>query len=242
MQNLRNNSHGLKQDSTKAEASRTAFLAHLQRWRTTLHDRLTDAADPAARNAIQFAQTHLVLITIFTHCCLDRTELAFDEFEPQFRYILNRFTTLHLGQEVDRRFPFTYGGYIAPPLCLAASKCRSWELRMRFIKVVRELHSRKRPWDPKTQSVGLMGLARLEHPVESEHLFVPPMSRWCWTGASWSQDRSQLLAEYTRLAPSAEGVPVRTQIVLDMEQIYAPDHSRRLPSPCVGSIQEADSR
>jgi hypothetical protein len=219
----------------EAQVSKSTFLAHLQRWRTILHGCLNDSTDATAQTAIRLAQTHLVLITIFTHCCLDRTEMAFDRFEAQFRYILSRSAALHSGPEFDSKFPFTYCGHLAPPLCLAASKCRNWELRMQFIQAIRKLNRREGPWDPKTQSMGLIGLAFLEHATEGENVVVPSTSRWCWTKASWSQDRTHLVAEYAKIMPSREQVPVRTSIVLDMNGDFANIPGGRVLSRYVGS-------
>jgi hypothetical protein len=219
MQVLHNNCYNHAQDQTERKAPRDAFLTHLQRWGEMLSTSLVREQNVSYRRGIKVAQIHHAMITVFTHCCLDRTDMAYDNFLPQFQYILE--STLALLSECDpsAKIPFTFCGHLAPPLCLVASKCRYAGLRVQFLEAILRLPCREGPWDPKTQFLGLTGQARLEEAARDEVGFIPSVSRWSWTGAHWDLERRGLVAEYSKVIPDG-GLPIKILLLDDIDRSF----------------------
>jgi hypothetical protein len=217
MQVLRNNCYSHPYTQTETKSARDAFLTHLQKWDGVLSASLVREQNTHDRRGIKIAQIHHCMITVFTHCCLDRTDMAYDNFFPQFQYILESTLALFLEGEPSAKIPFTFCGHLAPPLCLVASKCRHAGLRGQFLEAISRLPRREGPWDSRTQFLGLIGQSRLEDAARGEAGFIPSTSRWSWTGAHWDLERRELVAEYTRVIPNG-GLPIHIRMADDIDR------------------------
>lgn len=213
------NCHNIHYDHQELKASRDVLLVVLQKWGEWLHTSHAKEKDAVCRRALSVTKVHHAMITMFMHCCLDRSDMSYDHFEPQLRYILTASIALMSEHKASSKIPFTCSGHLAPPLCLGAAKCRNWELRAQFMKAIAKLPRREGPWDPTTQILGLTGQARLEDAGRDAEGFLPSTSRWLWTGASWDLDHHQLFAQYTRIVPDTNGMPVQTQIALSIDDL-----------------------
>jgi hypothetical protein len=169
--------------------------------------------DPHIIKGIKIARIHCLMINVLTHCCLDPTEMTYDNFSPQFQDILESTLALLSENEPMAKIHFTYCGHLAPPLCLAASKCRHSDLRMKFLHAISRLPRREGPWDSKTQLLGLTALARLEDAGRDETGYIPSTSRWFWMEAEWDSNSRHLVANYTRVSPKGAR-PAPTCMVL----------------------------
>lgn len=214
MQMQRNHCYGYPYVYAKTKAARGEFLAHQEMWSEVMSMLLACEEDPHILKGIKVARIHYIMINVLTQCCLDPTEMTYDNFFLQFQDILEGTLALLLENEPMAKIHFTFCGHLAPPLCLAASKCRHLDLRTNFLQVISRLPCREGPWDPKTRLLGLTGLTRLEDAGRDETGYVPSAARWIWTEAQWDSNYRYLVAKYTKV-DSNGGIPAQTRLVLN---------------------------
>ncbi|KAK3986148.1 hypothetical protein QBC44DRAFT_352591 [Cladorrhinum sp. PSN332] len=150
---------------------------------------------------------------------VDITETACDWFEPEFRrivHISNEFLGDPESLLSTTAFIYTRGS-VAGPLMLAATKCRSREIRLNALKAMRNMAWGNREWDAKVL-VCLMGLLLLEEAGRDERGRIEAENRWRWTGAHQELDTRTVIGEYTKVVSDDRGQGVRRHLVLNIDR------------------------
>jgi hypothetical protein len=220
VQALRYHLCSLPCDRVEAKCDQKEFLEHLQRWRAILNGYVASQTKTSrSEKALRLVQIHHLMCTVFTNCCLDKSEMVYDAFEDEFRQILERCADFLANPGPAPKIHFTFGGgNLTPPLSLVAAKCRNHKVRMQALESLKNLSWREGAWDAKTHLIGKSGQIMLEEYGRDEAGIIPSTSRWVWTGAHWSLDRHQMVAEYTRVGLNDGEVPVQTRLTLDIDR------------------------
>jgi hypothetical protein len=219
VQALRHHLCNLPCDRVEAKCNQKEFLEHLQRWREILNAYVARQTNNSrSEKALRLVQIHCLMCIVFTNCCLDKTEMAYDAFEDEFRQILKCCADFLVNPGPAPKIHFTFGGgNLTPPLSLVAAKCRNHKVRMQALETLKRLSWREGAWDAKTHLIGKSGQIMLEEYGRDEMGIIPSTSRWVWTGAHWNLDRRHMVAEYTRVGFDNGGFPVQTRLALDID-------------------------
>ncbi|KAF6817434.1 hypothetical protein CSOJ01_02356 [Colletotrichum sojae] len=217
-------------DPDAALREQPTHLACIRMWGSVLDQYLADdgrAASPtgepldeATRRALKMIQIHRLVVRIVVACCLDRSDMAYDAYEPHFRELLGMTVDfMRSDPEPLSRIAFTFAEGLTTPLTVIVSKCRNHDLRMRAARLMASLSWRDGAWDGKALVVGKMGVVMLEESARDADGRVPAGSRWGWMDAKWDLERREVVSTYLRLnaSSSEEGAPTYAQLVLDID-------------------------
>ncbi|KAF6836566.1 hypothetical protein CPLU01_03601 [Colletotrichum plurivorum] len=208
-------------DPDAALREQPTHLACIRMWGSVLDQYLAgEPLDEATRRALKMIQIHRLVVRIVVACCLDRSDMAYDAYEPQFRELLGMTVDfMRSDPEPLSRIAFTFAEGLTTPLTVIVSKCRNHDLRMRAARLMASLSWRDGAWDGKALVVGKMGVVMLEENARDADGRVPAGSRWGWMDAKWDLERRQVVSTYLRLnaAGAEEGAPTHAQLVLDID-------------------------
>ncbi|KAF6839150.1 hypothetical protein CMUS01_04345 [Colletotrichum musicola] len=208
-------------DPDAALREQPTHLACIRMWGSVLDQYLADdPLDEATRRALKMIQIHRLVVRIVVACCLDRSDMAYDAYEPQFRELLGMTVDfMRSDPEPLSRIAFTFAEGLTTPLTVIVSKCRNHDLRMRAARLMASLSWRDGAWDGKALVVGKMGVVMLEESARDAEGRVPAGSRWGWMDAKWDLERREVVSTYLRLNASGavEGAPTHAQLVLDID-------------------------
>ncbi|KAK5655367.1 hypothetical protein OQA88_5934 [Cercophora sp. LCS_1] len=158
------------------------YLSHLQRWQQAL--------DVALHHAC-------IVVNIGLRCCLDYTDMAWDEFDNDFARLLDE--CLSFAIEVPRpayhaRFTLSMG--ILSTLGPAIAKCRNHNIRMQALEMARKMPWREGSWDAESELFGKLGAVLLEEEGRNVDGKIPPQCRWTWLDGEWDTKRGTLIGQY----------------------------------------------
>ncbi|OBR04880.1 C6 zinc finger protein [Colletotrichum higginsianum IMI 349063] len=207
-------------DLVKAAQEQEKFVEYIGMWNGVLEAYLGDPAlDADARRTLDSIQIHRLLIHIVISCSLDRSEMAYDAFEDEFRELLGRVVRYLRDPGPIPKVSFTFSEGLTSPLAMIIAKCRNHELRMRGIHVLNNLSWRESAWDGQALVVGKSGVVLLEERGMDASGFIPAEARWIWMSGKWDIEKRELVATYFRLTPNEDGTPFTAQLVLDMDNL-----------------------
>lgn len=227
-QAFRNQLARLKYDVAEAEERQLQLLLRLRQWRAVLDQYYAGAKSEAVRHSVKMLIPQLLMIYIFVSCVLDPTDLAYDNFEPEFREINARCADLlamkmckedgAATRGIKNKIHFSLGDGLITPLAIVIGKCRNHDVRMEAAEMFRLL-PREGAWDAQALVIGKLGLVLLEERVRVVRGYVPSDCRWFWTGGEWDTGNRLLHSQYVRIVPAEDGSAIRREMTLDLDRL-----------------------
>lgn len=200
-----------------------AYLLHLDKWQHVLDvglARATMTSDNGARKAMQLMQLHHLMISIVVKCCLDRTDMIWDEYEHDFLVLVERCLAFAAETKPSYHALFTLNMGVLSPLGPAIAKCRNHNIRMKALEISRRMPWREGTWDAEAEIYGRMGAILLEERGRDSDGFISPGNRWTWVDGDWNLERNTLIGKYVRSIPDRRGNLVLTSLEVGLEAWY----------------------
>ncbi|KAK8079074.1 hypothetical protein PG994_002881 [Apiospora phragmitis] len=188
-------------------------------------------AHTAARPLLTFLTIHHLVATIFTSCCLDPSETAYDSFAAEFDILLAhvRAYLAITSPPFEGEGGFTNDVGILPLLAFVAAKCRVRHVRLAAVGLLMGHGWREGPWDGVSLARAMVGLMHIEgqqqeqQPQASQEqgqglrddsfaaaaatdARLPSADiRYAWTNMFWNYETQEMTMEYTKLLPNING-------------------------------------
>jgi hypothetical protein len=197
-----------------------AYLSHLDKWRNVLEvglARATMTSDNRAKMAIQLMQLHHLMISIVVKCCLDHTDMIWDEYDHDFLVLVERCLAFAAETKPGYHAFFTLSMGILSTLGPAIAKCRNHDIRMKALEISRRMPWREGTWDAEAEIYGRIGAVLLEERGRNSNGFISPENRWTWVEGDWNLERNTLIGKYVRSMPDQSGNPVLTLLEVSLE-------------------------
>ncbi|KAH7368159.1 hypothetical protein B0T11DRAFT_349616 [Plectosphaerella cucumerina] len=180
-------------DEAAREREQQTYLSQLTRWDSMLRKKLqegtsaqqakTQNVDKNTRRTLSMMQLHRLQLHVTISCCLDRTELLWDQFESDFHSMVAQCRALMTEDDFPAyRARFTLGAGLITPLGSVLTKCRNHDIRMMAAGLMKKLTWREGAWDADKMIIGKLGGAMLEERGRDAEGFIPSEHRWFWTG------------------------------------------------------------
>ncbi|KAF5013796.1 hypothetical protein FDECE_214 [Fusarium decemcellulare] len=218
---LLNNMQNKNFDASESERQQQSLLWQLSQWKDILdfYDVGSVDMDHDTKKSFQMMRIHHVLLFTTVSCCLDRTELAWDEFDAEFLETVELCLDFLKDMKSTARATFTLNPGLIPPLGNTLVKCRNHNIRMLAAEALKQISWREGAWDVGTMLIGKLGAALLEERSrDRETGMIPPENRWFWTANEWDEGRQKLVGHYIRLMLDENGEMVQTTLLLDIDR------------------------
>ncbi|KAK9780479.1 hypothetical protein SCAR479_02594 [Seiridium cardinale] len=176
---------------------------------TRLHDFGTGIAalmlvdhDDRTDRGLKFLEVHHLVATILVSCCLDRTEVSYDEFAPQFMDLVEKFKALSRRKAFPNESGFSNEVGMLPLFAFVASKCRIHPVRVEALELLRNSSWREGSWDGISLANAVNNLMELEGQSDQDvalgAFMPPPEMRYIWTNMFWDFENRRMTMEYTK--------------------------------------------
>ncbi|EFQ26013.1 hypothetical protein CGRA01v4_14432 [Colletotrichum graminicola] len=197
------------------------YLRHVEKWRNVLDvnlARATAAGENHAKHAIRLMQLHHSMISINLRCCLDPTDMAWDEYDDEFSVLVERCLAFAIETKPAYHARFTLNMGNLSTIGPAIAKCRSHDIRMRALEVARRMPWREGAWDAAAEMFGRLGAVLLEERGRDTNGFISAENRWTWVDGDWDMEQRKLVGQYVRSVPDRDGNPVVTSLELGLDE------------------------
>lgn len=189
------------------------LLSRLQSFGAGLATLVLAETDCTVLHRLEFFEAHHAVAEILVSCCLDRTEMSYDDYTQEFVLALAKANAWLEGARRSTAFPsdtdFTNEVGMLPLLAFVASKCRVYAVRLDALNVLRKSRTREGPWDGISLGNAVRSLMQLEgHDDEGGVMNVfAPLSqvRYVWTNMFWDFEHRQMTMEYTKAWSDSQG-------------------------------------
>ncbi|KAI1774225.1 hypothetical protein F4818DRAFT_76798 [Hypoxylon cercidicola] len=191
-------------DDAAAFREQAIFLALLGDLGVGLDALLFTAMDGRQTQVLELLRLHQAVAVVATSCCLDPTEMAYDDYLPQFEDVVRRCRFL-FGAEASR-VGFTNDAGRLPLLAFAGAKCRCARVRREVVELMRASDWREGSSDSSSLANAIAGLMKLEGQDGGDSGAVPEKERrYAWSNMFWDFEGRQMHVEYTKVLPDALG-------------------------------------
>ncbi|KAK7999222.1 hypothetical protein PG991_014897 [Apiospora marii] len=203
------------------------YLARLQEFGLGLSTLVATERNVSMAGPLTFLTIHHLVATIFTSCCLDPSETAYDSFASEFDMLISHVRS-YLGISTPFQVGFTNEVGILPLLAFVAAKCRVLPLRLSAIDLLMEHGWREGPWDGVSLARAMIGLMNIEgqqyssagrnvagqqnqdqdqqyDPFADAARLPSADTRYAWTNMFWDYEAQEMTMEYTKLLPNIHG-------------------------------------
>jgi hypothetical protein len=208
-------------------AQQQSYLSLLSFWESTLATALScTGLTSKAHTSLRLIALHHKTLTIAINCCLDITDTAWDDYDPEFQSILNEtltFVSSHpntVTSEGTRKYHAAFTLSFGPLSTLGPviAKCRNHAIRMRALEAARRMPWREGSWDAEAELYGKLGAVLLEEKarVAAEDGMVPRGERWIWLEGSWDIKRGKMMGVYVRNARGEAGEVVSRMLEIGL--------------------------
>ncbi|KAI1138553.1 hypothetical protein F5Y05DRAFT_43544 [Hypoxylon sp. FL0543] len=195
-------------DDSTAYREQVMYLALLNDLGMGLDSLLFTSMDMRESKGLELLRLHHKIAVVAISCCLDRTEMMYDEYLPQFEDVVERCRLfLNFSTDVSVKVGFTNDAGRLPLLGFIGTKCRSARVRAEVVDLLRASDWREGPWDSWSLANAVSGLVKLEgqgEPSDTQQT-VPAEARYVWSNVFWDFEKQQMHAEYTKLLPDEFG-------------------------------------
>lgn len=174
-------------------------------------------SDNRAKMAIQLMQLHHLMISIIVKCCLDHTDMIWDEYDHEFLVLVERCLAFAAETKPGYHALFTLSMGILSTLGPAISKCRNHNIRMKALEISRRMPWREGTWDAEAEIYGRIGAVLLEERGRNSDGFISPENRWTWVEGDWNLERNTLIGKYVRSKPDQSGDLVLTSLEVSLD-------------------------
>lgn len=207
-------------DPGTVKEEREAHVTNLAEWKQFFASRLENERNRDHRRSLLLMNIQCHIGSLFVQGCMDSEGgLTYDRLSEEYRKVIALFKLFVAdpGQKPKIRFTFEIG--ILPSICMVIHTCRQRDLRHEAADTLSALVQhwgdfREGPWDSRILAKGFRILMSLEEAGMDETGFIPPWSRYRWTGTIHDMDNGHLIAEYTSLCPNADGERMKGRVDL----------------------------
>ncbi|CAG9984358.1 unnamed protein product [Clonostachys byssicola] len=201
------------------EEQRNLILAQLRVWQIELDswcgERTCD--EPSRVRTLQIMQIQRQTLLICISCCLDATDMMYDDFEAEFDILLAR--CVEYLRESRPTYLFTLSTSILSALLVVVNRCRVHNIRMTAAGIIRQIQWREGAWEPALMLNGKLAGVLMEERSRDKDGLISSDCRWFWAATEWEAERKQLVATYVRAVPDDYGQPVNKTLVLDPDKV-----------------------
>ncbi|KAI0139464.1 hypothetical protein F4776DRAFT_589966 [Hypoxylon sp. NC0597] len=205
-------------DTSMAYREQAMYLALLNDLGVGLDSLLFTTMDMRESQGLELLRLHHKVAVVAISCCLDPTEMMYDEYLPQFEDVVERCRLfMKFPIEVPVKVGFTNDAGRLPLLGFVGAKCRSASVRAQVVELLRASDWREGPWDSWSLANAVNGLTKLEGQLEPSNAdyIVPATQRYMWSNVFWDFEKQQMHAEYTKLLPNEFGEFEKVDCVMD---------------------------
>ncbi|KAI2621597.1 hypothetical protein GGR54DRAFT_630054 [Hypoxylon sp. NC1633] len=195
-------------DEAAAYREQQMYLTMLNDLGVGLDSLLFSSMDNRESQGLELLRLNLVVAVVSITCCLDASEMMYDEFQPQFQEVVQRcrlFADFPIG--VTAKVGFTNEGGILPLLAFIGAKCRTARIRSEAVDLMARSDWREGSWDSSSLANAVTEIMRLEGQLEptTSAMVVPSEARYTWSNMFWDFERRQIHVEYTKVLPDEFG-------------------------------------
>ncbi|KAI0834749.1 hypothetical protein F5Y06DRAFT_151122 [Hypoxylon sp. FL0890] len=195
-------------DDSTAYREQAVYLALLNDLGVGLDSLLFTSMDMRESKGLELLRLHHKVAVVAISCCLDPTEMVYDEYLPYFEDVVERCRLfMNFSTDVSVKVGFTNDAGRLPLLGFVGAKCRSARVRSDVVELLRASDWREGPWDSWSLANVVSSLMKLEgqlEPSDVEHM-VPAKERYVWSNVFWDFEKQQMHAEFTKLLPNESG-------------------------------------
>ncbi|KAI1852512.1 hypothetical protein JX265_011147 [Neoarthrinium moseri] len=193
---------------TDAIDEQISFLARLQEFGAGIAVLDAVGHDETKVRQLNFLAMHHLVATILVSCCLDRTELSYDDFTPQFQEVIAKIRLYISLESHTNKTGFSNEVGVLPLVTFIAAKCRVHSIRLEALGIMRSLRSREGPWDGISLANAMAHLMQLEGQGDSQDgsgLMPPLEARYVWTNMFWDFENRRMCMQYTKVWSNGSG-------------------------------------
>lgn len=204
-------------DDEAAFREQAMYLTLLNDLGVGLDSLLFSTMDSRESQSLELLRVHHTIAIISTTCCLDPTEMTYDDFLPQFEDLIQRCRLLgDYPPDIPVKIGFSNEAGRLPLLAFVGAKCRSARVRSEAVELLRSADWREGSWDSSSIANAVTGIMKLEGQADelsgpssssSSNLgdTVPAKARYTWSNMFWDFEKRQMHVEYTKILPNALG-------------------------------------
>ncbi|KAI1375096.1 hypothetical protein F4677DRAFT_455041 [Hypoxylon crocopeplum] len=195
-------------DDAAAYREQAMYLALLNDLGVGLDSLLFSTIDNRESQGLELLRLNHTIAVVSISCCLDPTEMMYDEFLPQFEDVVQRcrlFTDFQA--DTPAKVGFTNETGRLPLLAFVGAKCRTARVRSEAVELLRCSDWREGSWDSSSLANAVTEIMRLEgqlEPSDPDELIALKV-RYTWSNMFWDFERRQMHVEYTKVLPNAFG-------------------------------------
>ncbi|KAI1411898.1 hypothetical protein F5Y13DRAFT_164576 [Hypoxylon sp. FL1857] len=205
-------------DDSLAYQEQAMYLSLLSDLGVGLDSLLFTSMDIRESKGLELLRLHHKIAVVAISCCLDPTEMMYDEYLPQFEDVVERCRLfMKFPNDVPVKVGFINDAGRLPLLGFIGAKCRSARVRLQVVELLKASDWREGPWDSWSLANAVSGLMKIEGQLEladAEHI-VPAKARYMWSNVFWDFEKQQMHAEYTKLLPNEFGEFETVSCVMD---------------------------
>ncbi|KAI2641418.1 hypothetical protein GGS26DRAFT_3458 [Hypomontagnella submonticulosa] len=204
-------------DEEAAYREQAVYLTQLNDLGVGLDSLLFSSTDSRETKGLELLRLHHTVAVIAISCCLDSTEMMYDEFLPQFEDVVQRcqlFTDFP--SDIPVKVGFTNEAGRLPLLAFVGAKCRTARVRSEAVELMRRSDWREGSWDSSSLANAVTGIMKLEEQPETSNpaRIVPAKARYTWSNVFWDFEKQQMMVEYTKVLPNPFGEFERVSYVM----------------------------
>ncbi|KAL7624988.1 hypothetical protein AAE478_004202 [Parahypoxylon ruwenzoriense] len=212
-------------DEAAASREQAMYLALLNNLGMGLDSLLFSSMDSRESRGLELLRLHHSIAVVSISCCLDATEMMYDEFLPQFEDVVQRCRLFDFETtETPAKVGFSNEAGRLPLLAFVGAKCRTARVRSAAVQLMRCCEWREGSWDSASLAHVVNGLMKLEGQLEPEPGAVGtdvgvdmdmgvgvgvgavlPKERYTWSNMFWDFEKRHMHVEYTKVLPNALG-------------------------------------
>ncbi|KAH9990467.1 hypothetical protein F4779DRAFT_610062 [Xylariaceae sp. FL0662B] len=200
-------------DKAAALREQTTYLAQLHSFGVGLDSLILSPADSPG---LELLKLHRIVAVVFVSCCLDPTEMLYDDFLPQFQDVVRRSRAfLDFKQlEMPTNVGFTNEVGVLLLLAFVCTKCRTARVRLEAVQLMKQLDWREGIWDSTSLANAVGGILKLEGQLvladnqeEQSHstdipLIPPAEARYTWSNIFWDFEKQEINVEFIKVLPN----------------------------------------
>ncbi|OTB07879.1 hypothetical protein M426DRAFT_317778 [Hypoxylon sp. CI-4A] len=211
-------------DSPAAYREQAVYLALLNDLGVGLDSLLFSPVSMRESQGLELLRLHHTIAVISVSCCLDASEMLYDEFLPQFEDVIQRCRLFAKFASADTpankvRVGFTNEAGTLPLLAFVGAKCRTARVRASAVELMGSAGGREGIWDSSSLAGAVVGIMRLEgqlEPLGSARLVPAASARYTWSNVFWDFEKQQMHVEYTKLLPNELGEHEKVKYVISV--------------------------
>ncbi|KAI1206264.1 uncharacterized protein F4807DRAFT_453476 [Annulohypoxylon truncatum] len=195
-------------DKSAAYREQAIYLSQLHDLGMGLDSLLFSPMDIRESKGLELLRLHHKVAVVAITCCLDPTEMMYDEFLSELEDVVQRCKLfMEFPTDVPVKVGFTNEAGRLPLLAHIGAKCRTARVRAEVVELLRASDWREGPWDSWSLANAVSGIMKIEGQLGMENAenTVPAKARYMWTNVFWDFEKQQMHVEYTKVLPNALG-------------------------------------